>query len=274
MAQAREIKIHGHRIYYEESGAGEPLVLVHGWSGSSFDWRLVVPILAERYRVLALDQIGFGRSDKPRIHYTIENFVEYLDEFIGLVGSGQVHLAGNSMGGHIVCEYALSYPAKARSLILIDAAGVRANLPFFFRLARVPKLLEWILSMTSAESFRRFMESRGPYYNRQIITEELVRGHMQSFLSKEGIHAAADSLRRNIGVIFVEDRLGELKIPVLILWGKDDSTLPVSMSYTFHRKIKGSKLVILDECGHIPMEEKPQDCATAMLNLLAESGRY
>ncbi len=272
MAQASEIQIHGHRIYYEESGAGEPLVLVHGWTGSSFDWRLVVPSLAERYRVLALDQIGFGKSDKPRIHYTIENFVEYLDEFIGLLGLGRVHLAGNSMGGQIACEYALSYPARAKSLVLIDSAGVRAGLPFFFRLARVPKLLEWTISMTTPDSYRRFMLSRGPYYNpRIIITEDLIRGHMQSFLSKEGIHAAADSLRRNIGVVFVEDRLGELKIPVLILWGKDDPTLPVSMAYTFHRKIKASKLVILDECGHIPMEEKPQECARVMLEILAES---
>lgn len=270
MAESKEIEIHGNRIRYEESGSGEPLVLVHGWTGSSFDWRLVTPGLARRCRVLALDQVGFGKSDKPRIEYTIENFVEYLDEFIGLLGLGRVHLAGNSMGGHIICEYALSYPAKVRSLVCIDGAGVRMKMPFFFRLARVPGLIEFFLSRATFKSYKKFVYRSGPYYNRGIIDDEMIRGHMQSFLSRDGVYAAADSLRRNLGKVHVEDRLGEIKAPVLVMWGKQDPTLPVALGYKFHRKLSNSKLVIFDECGHIPMEEKPEECVREILDFLEE----
>ncbi len=277
MAEAKEIEIHGRRIYYEESGpggegaSGEPLVLVHGWTGSSFDWRLVAPALSGGRRVFALDQVGFGRSDKPRIEYTIENFVEYLDEFVDLLGLGRVHLAGNSMGGHIVCEYALSYPAKVKSLVLIDGSGVRMKLPFFYRLARLPGLLEFFLARTTLESYTKLMKRRGPYYDKSIITDELVRGHMNSFVSKEGVHAAADSLRRNLGKVDLEDRLGQIQVPVLVIWGRQDQTLPVALAFKTHRKLPNSRLVIFDECGHLPMEEKPADCAREMIDFLEKT---
>lgn len=271
MAAEKEIKIHGHRIFYKDSGAGQPVVLVHGWTGSSFDWRLVESALAETCRVLAPDQVGFGKSDKPQMDYTIENFVEYLDEFINLLNLGPVHLAGNSMGGHIACEYALSYPAKVRTLALIDSAGVRTRFNLLLRLARVPGLLEFMLSRVTQQNYRRYVKTRGPYYDPGIVTEEMIAGHMQSYSGRDAVRAAADSLRRNIGVVFVEDRLGELDLPALVLWGKQDKTLPVSMAYTFHRKIKNSRLVILEECGHLPMEEKPEECARAMIELISQN---
>jgi pimeloyl-ACP methyl ester carboxylesterase len=268
MPESKEIIIHGNRLYYQESGSGQPLVLIHGWTGSSFDWRLVLPTLAQRFRVIVPDQIGFGKSDKPRIDYTIENFVEYLDELIENLKLEKVNLAGNSLGGHIACEYALSYPAKVKTLILIDAAGVRTKLPPFFKLVRIPGLLEWGMARISPGRYKRFMKTRGPYYNRDIITDDLVKGHMNSFLTKQGIKAAAKSFRRNIGTVYVEDRLEELNIPVLIIWGNKDITLPISMGYTFHRKIKDSKIIIIENCGHVPMEEKPDQCAKEIIDFI------
>jgi triacylglycerol lipase len=111
----KSVSVLGQRIVYYDAGTGPVLVLVHGFaSRANFDWGHVIPPLAKHHRVIALDQIGFGASDKPAIDYSIQTFVDFLGEFLRTLGVQHFALAGESLGGWIVANYTMQVPTRFR----------------------------------------------------------------------------------------------------------------------------------------------------------------
>ena len=122
-AAGKEAMVYGMKIHYVEAGSGPTVVLLHGLGGSSPNWAFNTDVLAQKFRVIVPDQIGFGRSDKPFTNYRVATYVDFLDGFLKELKIERAALVGNSMGGWIAAAYTLAHPEKVERLVLVDAAG-------------------------------------------------------------------------------------------------------------------------------------------------------
>src|SRR4051794_23725306 len=116
--------VHGARVNYAEMGEGPAVVLVHGLSGCWQNWLENIPHLARRHRVIALDLAGFGESELPQEEISIPGYGRFVDAFLGEIGIERAALVGNSMGGFISAETAISHPSRVEKLVLVSAAGL------------------------------------------------------------------------------------------------------------------------------------------------------
>src|SRR6266478_6466280 len=118
--------VYGAKVHYVEAGTGSPVILLHGLADDIGVWESVIPALAAKHRVIALDQIGFGRSDKPLLSYRVATFVDFLDGFLNQLKIKRASLVGNSLGGWVAAAFTLAHPERVERLVLSDAAGYAA----------------------------------------------------------------------------------------------------------------------------------------------------
>ena len=243
---------------------GPVLVLLHGSNASLHTWEPWVAQLKDKYRIISLDQIGHGLTGpNPTDQYDGAAFVGTLDALMNRLGVTRFALAGNSMGGYVAWEYALAHPGKLTHLVLVDAAGPPddpdKDLPIGFRIARTPGISKIALVITPRSVFERSL--RGSVSNQTMITPAMVDRYWE--LNRYPGNRAATGARfaqygnrnRNTG------RLGEIKVPTLILWGSEDKLIPVNGADWFAAQIPGSVKIVYPGIGHIPMEEAPQRTA-------------
>src|SRR5205823_7413351 len=115
--------VYGAKVHYVDAGTGSPVILLHGLADDIGVWESAIAPLAAKYRVVALDQIGFGRSDKPLLNYRVSTFVDFLDGFLNELKIERASLVGNSFGGWIAAAFTLAHPERVERLVLCDAAG-------------------------------------------------------------------------------------------------------------------------------------------------------
>ncbi len=199
LPELRSTTVFGCKICYYDVGSGPPLVLVHGIGGDADDWAFCLEALSSRHRVLALDLLGFGRSDKPLINYTIEGFVEVLERFLGTLGIGRLSLLGGSLGGWISAAFALRFPGAVEKLVLVDAAGVWADN------AALPIDLHVSTRSHLREVFQRL------FYDKSLATDSLVDLAYEQHLARgdgQTIHSVLENLRD--GRERLDDRISAL----------------------------------------------------------------
>ncbi len=230
-------------VHYLEAGQGPVLVLVHGLGSSSEVWRDSMRLLARRYRVVALDLPGYGKSDKPRADYSIEYHAAALNDFIDALGAGKVALVGNSMGGWISAITALNHPEKVSHLILVDSAGLRSD--------KFPSIN---LNPATKEEMRTLLLAL--FADKSFVTEKIVNDQWEYRKDiRSTVQATLESLKTKLPLL--DDRLKNIKVPTLIIWGREDALTPLADAERFAKGIPGSKLVVIDNTGHIPQVEKP-----------------
>jgi 2-hydroxy-6-oxonona-2,4-dienedioate hydrolase len=253
----RDTRVFGRTICYYDTGAGPPLVLVHGVGGDADQWAFCIDALAASHRVVALDLLGFGRSDKPSIDYRIAGFVEVLDQLLSGLGIARASLLGHSMGGWIVAAFAVMYPDRVDRLILSDAAGIDEG----------SRPLSVDLGISTRACLRRVFETM--FFNKAMVTDDpvdlayglhLERGDGCTIRSVLETFASPSEK--------LDARLAQLRVPTLILWGEDDAITPVAMAHAFHRMIAASQMTMLSQCGHLPPIERPREFATAVTGFL------
>lgn len=238
--------------------AGPVLVLLHGSNSSLHTWEPWVARLGARYRIISLDQIGHGLTGpNPTGQYDGAAFVGTLDALLTKLGVSKFALAGNSMGGYVAWEYALAHPDKLTNLVLVDAAGPpddpNKKLPIGFRIAHTPGLSKIALVITPRSLFEKSIH--GSVSNHAIITPDVIDRYWE--LNRYPGNRAATGARfaqynkRDTNTV----RLGELKLPTLILWGDQDKLIPVSGADWFAARIPGSVKIVYAGIGHMPMEE-------------------
>jgi pimeloyl-ACP methyl ester carboxylesterase len=261
--QEKSVEVFGFKINYLEAGSPEKpaVILLHGLGSSYQAWQFNVAALAGDYHVIAPDQIGFGRSDKPLLKYTVSTYVDFLDKFMSELKIEKATLIGNSMGGWISALTAIKYPQRVERLILVDAAGIKsANID--------PKLI-WKLNFSSRDEVREMLKLS--FYNQALfasdaaIDEALKRG----LTSGDGytVSSLIESIIRDDGD-FLNTRLGAIKQPTLIIWGKYDRLVPLSDAETFKAAIAGSRLVVIDKAAHLPQIEAAQEFNKTVLEFL------
>jgi pimeloyl-ACP methyl ester carboxylesterase len=230
-------------VHYLEAGQGPVLVLVHGLGSSSEAWRDSIRYLARGYRVVALDLPGYGKSDKPRADYSVEYHAAALNDLIDALGAGKVALVGNSMGGWISAITALNHPEKVSHLILVDSAGLRQD-----------KLPSINLNPSTKEEERSLLLAL--FANKSFVTEKLVNDQWEYRKdTRYTVQATLESLKTKLPLL--DDRLKNIKVPTLIIWGREDTLTPFTDAGRFARGIPGSKLVVIDSAGHLPQVEQP-----------------
>jgi pimeloyl-ACP methyl ester carboxylesterase len=279
--ELKTLEIDGIPFNYIDVGSGddqEPAVLVHGLGGQWQNWLENIPRLAQSRRVVAMDLPGSGLSPEPAedVDVTIPQYGRWVNELCDRLGMEQIELVGNSMGGYIAAEVAIQFPERVKRLVLVSAAGIssaetiRAPILTFGRMA----------AALAANSVTRYRYLAARPITRHLALA-LVARHprlLKADLAYEGFFKGGgkpgfdDALRASLDYDF-RDRLPDVKVPTLIVWGEKDSIIPTRDADEFERLIEDSRKVVMEGCGHIPMAERPQAFNEVLVDFLDEEGR-
>lgn len=261
----KEVRIYGQKIRYVEAGSGPAVILLHGLGGNSANWTLNINPLAAQYRVIVPDQVGFGQSDKPLINYRVGTYVDFLDRLYSELKIERATLVGNSMGGWIAALYTIAHPGRVERLVLVDAAGFAP--PKGFDVKELAGL------NPSTREGMRALASR-VIYNKQLYSSDDAIDLMlaQRMAAGDGytIQSLIESIARREDML--DGRLSVIRKPTLLIWGRQDGLTPLAQfGQRFKREIAGAKLIIFDQCGHVPMVEKAAEFNAALLKFLAST---
>jgi len=259
----KQVEVFGQKIHYIEAGSGPHVILLHGLGGDWHNWGPTIPALAAGYHVLALDQIGFGTSDKPLIDYRVATLVDFLEAFCKKTGIGKATVVGNSLGGWTAMAFALAHPERVEKLVLVDSAGYTFSPPPTRErlLALNPATVE------GAKAVLRLIFARQPWAT-EAAAEELLARHMSN---NDGytVDRFIDSMVR--GEDFLDGMLGGIKVPTLVVWGREDRLTPLASGERFAHDIGGAQMKVLDGCGHIPQLHCAGEFNAALLDFLGSA---
>ncbi|MBS1794154.1 MAG: alpha/beta hydrolase [Acidobacteria bacterium] len=265
------VEIDGATVHFQEFGDHHDpvMILVHGFTASCYVWKSVAPqIAAEGFRVIAVDLIGFGYSDKPAwFDYTIASQARMIARLMDRLGIGRATLVGSSYGGAISLTLALDYAERVDKLVLVDSVinDEPAEHPVL-KLARIPGVGEVMTPfLIDSRTFLKFrMQGTLAAANHHLITKDRIESIIRPLNAKDGHNAVLQS-GRNWDADRIEEDLHLVMQPTLIIWGEEDSVIPIRHGETLYRSILNSRFVVLKNCGHVPQEEKP-DLFTALVS--------
>jgi pimeloyl-ACP methyl ester carboxylesterase len=251
-------EVDGVRIHYQEKGTGTPLVLLHGFTSSTYSWKDVFDPLSKNFHVIAVDLKGFGFSGKPDGDYTRRAQAELVAHLLDYLKIEKAWLCGNSMGGEVALNFAVQNPQRVEGLILIDSGGVSVSgsgsLAPGYLLVPVAGRVLMALALTSDKLVREGLEKS--FYDRTKVTDERVAYYYRPLKTRAG-QLAALRARTQSDKFPIELELNKINAPALIIWGTEDALIPQEAGRKMNSLIKGSKLVTFDKCGHLPQEEMP-----------------
>ncbi|MCC7410147.1 MAG: alpha/beta fold hydrolase [Gammaproteobacteria bacterium] len=256
-ARSRFVDVDGLRTHYLEAGEGEPLVLIHG-GGAGADargnWRSCMPGLAARYRVLAVDMVGFGDTDKPPpsvFEYSQAARNRHLEGFLRVLCLPAAVLVGNSMGGCTALGVAMAAPARVRGLVLMGSAGLNATLS--------PELRTILGYEPTLENMRTLVATlTAPGFE---VDDELLQYRYER-TQAAGAMAAYGATMRWIaaqgGLFYPEQDIARVRTPALVINGREDCVVPRELAWRFMELLDNASLHIIAHCGHWAMIEQPQ----------------
>jgi pimeloyl-ACP methyl ester carboxylesterase len=272
----RKIDVVGATANYVEMGEGTPLLLVHGLAGCWQNWLEQIPHFALTHRVVALDLPGFGASPLPPWEITIPAYGRFVRDFCERIGIDRCSLVGNSMGGFIATEVAISEPERVDDLTLVSAAGItwagarREPAEMLARVGRAaaPVALRFQMSGIRRPKFRR-RAFGGVFYDPNALRREVLWENIVPAFQSPGYF---DAMRNLVGYD-IRDRLEEIGVPTLIVWGRNDRVVPVPAAFSYKKRIgENAELVIFDKCGHVPQLERPMRFNRVLEEFLGRAG--
>ncbi len=260
-----------------QQSSAQPLVFIHGLSGSWQNWLEQLPVFASERRVIALDLPGFGYSPMPEQRLSISGYARLLDGLLAQLEIDAAAVVGNSMGGFIGAELAIAFPERVERLVLVSAAGLSTHehagstrvLPAIRRAERILMASgAWAASKSDAVARRaRLREAalgvvvRHPERLGAALAAEQIRGAGKpGFL--QGLEAVLD--------YEIRERLGEIACPTLIVWGDRDRLITVHDADVFAELIPNSRKVVFEDTGHMAMLERPDRFNRLLEQFLAE----
>jgi|TARA_R110002049_G_scaffold89353_4_gene224911 abhydrolase domain-containing protein 6 len=255
---------------YLEGGPadGEPLVLLHGFGGDKDNWAMYAPEMVGKYRLIAPDLPGFGDNIREAGRdYDMATQASRVRDFLDAMGIEKCHIGGNSMGGFVALRFALDYPERLLSMTLFNNAGVVGTKES--ELQKEALAGKNPLEIHSADDVKRMMAfvahkpMKVPGQFRKIFYEDFA-AHRE-LLDKIFWNLVEDGTVRALN-----DRLGEVKAPTLIIWGRHDQLIDVSCVKVLEDGIPNAESVIFEDAGHVPMIEKPKETAARHLEFLAK----
>lgn len=238
----REVRVSGSPVRYRVAGVGEPLVLLHGLSGSSDWWRRNVPALARRYQVFLLDLPGFGTMHRERRRFSLTEAASWLLSWMEVVELERINLVGHSMGGYVGIKLAAEHPETVDRLVLVAPAGATGRRSM---IGYLPSLL--LAAYRSTPSFFPMFA----YDTLRMGPSTLWRASRQIL--------AGD----------VRDDLAGIPSPTLLVWGEQDPLVPPTAGKLLRSQMPASRLVIFEGTGHVPMFDCSEEFDATLLAFLA-----
>ena len=267
--QSREVEVGGVRTHYLEAGEGEPLVLIHG-GGAGADakgnWEACLPEYAKRFRVLAVDMIGFGRSERPDpkgYSYGQTNRNRHMAEFIEKAAGGPAHVIGNSMGGATALGVAINRPELLRKLVLMGAAGLDIANPDPSQRAALGGY------DYTVEGMRKLVGVlTGPHFK---VSDELIayrHGLTMQPGAREASAAIAEHMRDD-PMTYPREKIAAVQTPTLVVGGKLDKIAVLARTYGYLELMPNSWGFVLPHVGHWVMMEAPKEFVAATTAFLS-----
>jgi abhydrolase domain-containing protein 6 len=260
----KEVKIDDHNIVYLEGGKGPTILLLHGYTGNKDNWIRFAPYLTKDYHVVIPDIPGYGESSKlEKASYDLSSQMSRLHKFTQTVGLKKFNIAGNSMGGFFAGIYTVRYPDEILSLGLFNAAGVKS-----LQNSMVMKMREKgenPLLLKEGDDFPRLMgilfvhPPSIPYPIKTMMIRTALAN--RSLYEKEIKEITPDFFS-------LEKELPAINAPTLILWGDRDQVLDVSSVPVFEKGLRNHQTVLIKDCGHLPMLEKPEETAEKYIDFV------
>jgi pimeloyl-ACP methyl ester carboxylesterase len=236
------VQVAGHPVRYRVTGAGEPVVLVHGLAGSALWWTRTIPALAPRHRPYLVDLPGFGEMRRHPGGFVLAEAAAWLAMWMEAVGLRSADVVGHSMGGYIALRLAAQRPDLVRRLVLVAPAGVPPG----------RSITNYLGPLLTA------LRSLSPAFLALVLRDALRAGPVTLW------RAARDLLAEDARLDFES-----VTIPTLLVWGEKDPLVPPTVGRLMREKIPNSQLVILPGAGHMPMFERPEELNRVLLDFLA-----
>jgi len=264
------VDIEGQSVHIERAGAGETVLLLHGFGGSTFEWRKIMPGLAGSFDVLAVDLNGFGYTERPVAAeaYSPAGQLELVIRLLDRLGIQQVHVVGHSYGAGVALHLAARHPQRVRSLVIVDGVQELAQ----FGGLRVPAVLKpaarWYLGNVVLTTRNIRGALRDAVYDKTVVTADMVEGYLTR-LRVEGFDLAFDGFLAPVADPLPLLELPEIEHPALLIWGEHDTVFDVSLAVEMADALPYAQLVRLQRSGHLPMEEEPEAFLRAVRTFLA-----
>jgi pimeloyl-ACP methyl ester carboxylesterase len=277
----RFVSVRGVKTRYWQAGSeGSAVILLHGIGCSVLDWQTNIAALSQRHRVYALDMLGYGLTEKPKEEtYTIPRLAQFTLDFLTTQQIQRAHFAGFSLGGTVVLECARTAPERVASMALLAPAGIaREGILIHFRLASLPFLGEMIMQ-PSAARLKTFWDLA--FLDKSFVTAEFTANRLKFAVLPGAKEALLKTLRsglnwRGVRLAHVETvttALPMLKMPTLVIWGKQDNFIPPKHAEVLQRLLPNVQVTLIDQCGHLPQIEYSDMFNEAALSFLAEVDR-
>ena len=277
-----EITLHGHRVTYREAGAGSGgpvVVLLHGIAGSGQTWDPVLPLLGERFTVIAPDMLGHGGSAKPRGDYSLGAYASAVRDLMAALGHDSATVVGHSLGGGVAMQFAYQFPERLDRLVLVSSGGLGREVAFMLRAAALPGA-DWVLPLMVNRRVDGFGRKLATGLNRvgflaAADLEELARG-FASLKDTEARQAFLHTVRSVIDVggqrVDASDRLYLAEeVPTMLVWGEKDRVIPVRHGLLAQQKMPGSRMEVLPDAGHFPHIADPERFARIMVEFVEQT---
>jgi pimeloyl-ACP methyl ester carboxylesterase len=256
------IENQGAKIYWEEHGEGEPLVLVMGLASTLDMWHRTMPVMKEHFRTILIDNRGVGRSDVPAPPYSIATMAADVAAVMDAAGIASARLFGISMGGMIAQEFTLNYPQRVRSLVLgctnFGGSNVKPASPGVLEILKARGM------MAADEAAWAMVPHVYDRTTPRARVEEDIAIRMKWFPTTAGYFG-------QIGAIFTwqaQDRLSQIQVPTLVIHGETDELVPPENGRMISELIPNAKLVLLPEASHIFVTDKPEVSHQTILQFL------
>jgi len=269
-----ELPLHVEVLGPEPGPDVDTFLLIHGYGASTFTWRHWAPKLASRGHVVLMDMKGFGQAPKPKDgRYGPEDQAELAHRLIEERGLGDLTLVGHSIGGGVALLTALRLldagSTRLKRMVIVAGAAYQQRLPPFVRLAEHPRLSTLIMRAIGPRMIVRAV-LRSIVHDPTKVDTLQVRGYADPLRSGLAIRALIESARqiRPPNLDELASRYAELEVPTLLMWGRHDRVVPLSVGERLAVALPNARLQVLEACGHLPAEELPTQSLTILESFL------
>jgi pimeloyl-ACP methyl ester carboxylesterase len=274
-----EIELHGHHVSYRLGGSGPALLLLHGIANSSETWEPVAPRLCERFTVIAPDLLGHGESATPRGDYSLGAHAAGARDVLTALGIERATVVGHSLGGGVAMQFAYQFPERCERLVLVSSGGLGREVHLLLRAAALPGADYVLPAITSAGLIGVGRRAGGllrrlrlaPSGDLEILARGFASldnaGSRQAFL-----HTVRSVIEPGGQRVSAHDRLDLAGLlPSLIVWGEQDSIIPVEHGAAAHDAMPGSRFEVFPDAGHMPHADDPERFAALLIEFCDET---
>ena len=268
------IEVDEMNVHYRDEGEGFPIVLIHGTAASLHTWDAWTDELKKTNRVIRMDLPAFGiTGPNKNADYSLKAYTNFIHTFLFKLGLERFHIVGNSLGGNIAWNYAADHPDMVEKLILVDASGLPTNKqpPAIFKMAKTPVLSSLFLYVTPKFLIKKNIEE--VYEDDSKITEDLITRYHKMALRAGNRKAFIDRAKTDfkLDASVNLDKLKSIQTPTLLIWGAKDNWIPLDNGKRMDSIMVNSQLKVLENSGHVPMEENPIESLKLMNEFLFTS---